>query len=152
MAGKKSQEIKTLLRVQGWAVDEQRRQLNTLLDREQSLIEDGQRMDRQLIIEQQVAAADPAYAGHAYVAYARAHRTKRDNLNVVLVALGKEINVQREALAEAYRELKVLEEVQKNWLEAERREAARLEQIDLDEIAQTLHRRKHSTDADGTIS
>ncbi len=57
-----------------------------------------------------------------------------------------EIEQQREALAEAYRELKVLEEVKKNWLKAEQAEEARREQIDLDEIAQNLHRR-HQAEA-----
>jgi flagellar export protein FliJ len=144
---KKSQEIKTLIRVQGWSVDEQRRMLNQLLDREHELIEDGERMDRQLLAEQQVAAADPAMAGFAYVAYAKNHRVKRDNLNTVLTALRVEIEQQREALAEAYRELKVLEEVRKNWLKAEQAEEARREQIDLDEIAQTLHRRQQAAEA-----
>ena len=143
---KKSQEIKTLIRVQSWSVDEQRRMLNQLLDREQQLIEDGHRMDRQLIAEQQVAAKDPALAGFAYVAYARNHGVKRVNLNTILTALRAEIEQQREALAEAYRELKVLEEVKKNWLKAELAEEARREQIDLDEIAQTLHRR-HQAEA-----
>ena len=138
---KKSEEIKTLIRVQSWTVDEQRRMLNQLLDREHVLIEDGHRMDRQLIAEQQVAAADPRMAGFAYVAFARAHRIKRENINVTLTALRVEIDRQRDAVAEAYRELKVLEEVQKNWKKAEQIEAARLEQIDLDEIAQNLHRR-----------
>lgn len=144
MAGKKSQEIKTLLRVQGWSVDEQRRILNQLLDREQQLIADGERMDKQLVIEQQVAAADPAMAGHAYVAYAKAYRVRRDNLNTVLKALSVEIEQQRDVLAEAYKELKVLEQVQKNWLKAEKEEAARIEQIDLDEVAQNLHRRQQA--------
>jgi flagellar export protein FliJ len=143
---KKSQEIKTLIRVQSWSVDEQRRMLNQLLDREQTIIEDGHRMDRQLIAEQQVAAADPALAGFAYVAFARNHRTKRNNLNTLLTALRVEIEQQRDALAEAYRELKVLEEVKKNWHKAEQTEEARREQIDLDEIAQTLHRR-HKAEA-----
>ena len=147
MPAKKSQEIKTLLRVQGWAVDEQRRQLNQLLDREHSLIEDGKRMERQLLAEQQVAAADPAMAGHAYVAFARSIRIKQENLKVVLTALRHEIEQQREALAEAYRELKVLEEVQKNWLKAEREEEARVEQINLDEIAQNLYRRQQAAGA-----
>jgi len=138
---KKSEEIKTLIRVQSWTVDEQRRMLNQLLDREHVLIEDGNRLDSQLIAEQQVAAADPRMAGFAYVAYARSNRTKRENVNVTLAALRTEIDRQRDAVAEAYRELKVLEEVQKNWLKAEQLEAARLEQIDLDEIAQNLHRR-----------
>jgi len=142
MAGKKSQEIKTLLRVQSWSVDEQRRILNVLLDREQALIADGERMDQQLLHEQRVASADPAMAGHAYVAYAKAHRVRRDNVDTVLAALRVEIEQQRDMLAEAYKELKVLEQVRKNWLEAERKEEARIEQIDLDEIAQTLYRRE----------
>ena len=144
---KKSEEIKTLIRVQSWTVDEQRRILNTLLDREHALIEDGHRMDRQLIAEQQVAAADPSMAGYAYVAFARAHKIKRENVNVTLTALRVEIDRQRDAVAEAYRELKVLEEVQKNWKKAEQIEAARLEQIDLDEIAQNLHRRHQAAGA-----
>lgn len=141
---KKSHEIKTLIRVQSWSVDEQRRMLNQLLDREHVLIEDGERMDRQLLAEQQVAAADPAMAGFAYAAYAKNHRVKRDNINTLLTALRVEIEQQREALAEAYRELKVLEEVQKNWLKAEQAEEARRQQIDLDEIAQNLHRRQQA--------
>jgi flagellar export protein FliJ len=139
---KKSQEMKTLIRVQSWTVDEQRRMLNQLLDREQQLIEDGRRMDRQLLAEQQVAAADPAMAGYAYVAYAKNHKVKRENIDTVLTALRQEIEVQREALAEAYRELKVLEEVKKNWVKAEKEEEARIEQIELDEIAQNLYRRQ----------
>jgi flagellar protein FliJ len=138
---KKSQEMKTLIRVQSWSVDEQRRMLNQLLDREQQLIEDGHRLDRQLIAEQQIAAADPAMAGFAYVAYAKNHRVKKDNLATLLTALRVEIEQQREVLAEAYRELKVLEEVKKNWVKVEQEEEARREQIDLDEIAQNLHRR-----------
>jgi len=144
MAGKKSQEIKTLLRVQGWSVDEQRRILNQLLDREAQLIADGDLLDRQLLHEQQVAAADPAMTGYAYVAYAKANRTKRDNLNTVLKALGVEIEQQRDVLAEAYKELKVLEQVQKNWVKAEKAEEARLEQVNLDEIAQNLYRRQQA--------
>jgi flagellar export protein FliJ len=144
MAGKKSQEIKTLLRVQGWTVDEQRRMLNQLLDREQQLVADGERMDKQLLIEQQVAAADPAMAGHAYVAYAKAYRVRRDNLNTVLAALRVEIEQQRDVLAEAYKELKVLEQVQKSWIKAEKAEEARLEQVSLDEIAQNLYQRQRA--------
>ena len=141
---KKSQEIRTLLRVQSWTVDEQRRMLGQLEGREDSLIEDRARLDRQLLHEQQVAAADPAMAGQAYVAYARNNRTRRANIDTVLTDLRIEIERQREVLAGAYRELKVLEEVQKNWLKAEREEAARREQIDLDEIAQNLHRRRQA--------
>ena len=144
---KKSEEIKTLIRVQSWTVDEQRRMLNQLLDREHQIIEDGKRLDAQLLAEQRVAAADPTMAGHAYVAYAKNNRIKRHNLDTLLTALRVEIENQREMVAEAYRELKVLEEVQKNWIKAEQAEEARREQVDLDEIAQNLHRRHQAAQA-----
>ena len=144
---KKSEEIKTLIRVQSWTVDEQRRMLNQLLDREHQIIEDGNRLDAQLLAEQKVAAADPTMAGHAYVAYAKNNRIKRQNMDTLLTALRVEIEKQREMVAEAYRELKVLEEVQKNWIKAEEAEEARREQVDLDEIAQNLHRRHQAAQA-----
>jgi flagellar FliJ protein len=142
--GKKTDEIKTLIRVQSWTVDEQRRVLSQLQGREDSLIEDCSRLDRQLLHEQQVATADPTMAGQAYVAYARNNRVQHANLKTVLAALRVEIEQQREVLAESYRELKTLEEVEKKWVEVERKEAARREQADLDEIAQNLHRRQQA--------
>jgi len=141
MAGKKSAEIATLIRVQSWSVDEERRQLGQMQGREDSLIEDRARMDRELLAEQAVAAAQPTLAGHSYAAFAFNHKQRRANLETVLAALRVEIEQQREKLAEAYRELKVLEEVRDNWLEKERLEEARLEQTALDEIAQNLFQR-----------
>lgn len=141
---KKTKEIKTLIRVQSWTVDEQRRVLSQLQGREDSLLADSDRLDRQLLQEQQVAAADPAMAGQAYVAYARNNRIQHANIQTVLAALRVEIEQQREVLAETYRELKTLEEVEQKWLEQERLEEARREQAALDEIAQNLHRRQQA--------
>jgi flagellar export protein FliJ len=141
MAGKKSAEIATLIRVQSWSVDEERRMLGQMQDREAALLEDRDRMDKELLNEQAVAAANPTLAGHSYAAYAFNYRERRANLEAVIAAVRVEIEQQRERLANAYKELKVLEEVQDNWLGKERIEAARIEQIALDEIAQTLYQR-----------
>jgi flagellar FliJ protein len=140
--GKKSAEIATLIRVQSWSVDEERRMLGQMLGREQALIEDRERMDKELLAEQAVAASQPTLAGHAYAAYAVNYRDRRANLETVLTALRAEIEQQREKLAIAYRELKVLEEVRENWRIKERAEEARLEQVALDEIAQNLYQRR----------
>ena len=140
--GKKSAEIATLIRVQGWSVDEERRMLGQMLGREQALLDDRERMDKELLAEQAVAAAQPVLAGHAYAAYALNHRERRANLETVLAALRVEIEQQRDKLAVAFRELKVLEEVQENWRIKERAEEARLEQVALDEIAQNLYLRQ----------
>jgi len=140
---KKSAEIATLLRVQSWTVDEHRRMLGQMLGREESLIEDGRRMDRELVAEQQVAAAHPTLAGHSYAAFAFNYRDRRANLAHVLALVRVEIEQQRERLADAYRDLKVLEEVRNNWRKAEQAEQARIDQAAMDEVAQNLHRRQH---------
>jgi flagellar export protein FliJ len=140
---KKSAEIATLLRVQSWTVDEHRRMLGQMLGREESLIEDGRRMDRELVAEQQVAAAHPTLAGHSYAAFAFNYRDRRANLANVLALVRVEIEQQRERLADAYRDLKVLEEVRNNWRKAEQAEQARIDQAAMDEVAQNLHRRQH---------
>jgi flagellar export protein FliJ len=138
---KRSDEIATLLRVQSWAVDEERRMLGQMLAREEALLEDIALMERQLLAEQQVAAAQPTLAGHAYAAFAAFYRDRRATIERVLDALRAEISQQRDRLADAYRELKLLEEVRKNWQQAEREEEARIEQVEMDEIAQNLYQR-----------
>ena len=140
--GKKSAEIATLLRVQGWNVDEQRRMLGQMMAREDALLADRRRLDEELLNEQKVAAANPTVAGHAYAGYAFNHKERVAVMERVIDALRAEIEQQRERLAEAYRELKVLEEVQANWKKKEDAEAARIEQAMMDEIAQNNHRLK----------
>ncbi len=139
---RKSAELAPLLRVQGWTVDEQRRMLGQLLGREEALRDDLAALDRELIAEQQVAAQQPILAGHSYAAYAAGWRDRRIRLEGVLGAVRQEIEQQRERLAAAFRELKVLEQVQGNWRDEERINAARLEQNAMDEIAENLTRAK----------
>jgi flagellar export protein FliJ len=140
---RKSAEIATLLRVQSWTVDEHRRMLGQMLGREEGLIEDGLRMDRELLLEQQVAAEAPTLAGHSYAAFAFNYRDRRANLEKLLALLRVEIEQQRDRLADAYRELKLLEEVRNNWRKAEQAERARIDQATMDEIAQNLYRLQH---------
>ena len=138
---RKSEEIDTLLRVQGWAVDEQRRILGQMLGREQSLMDDRRRLDDELEREKQFATENPTGAGHGFAAYVERYGIRVADLEVLLDALRAEIEVQRERLAQDYREQKVLSEVQKNWRRKEAEERARIEQAELDEIAQNMFRR-----------
>ena len=139
---KKSSEIAPLLRVQSWAVDEQRRQLGQVLGREEALLEDRRGLESELLREQQVASSAPTLAGHAYAAYAAHYRDRRQQLELVIDAVRAEILQQRDRLAAAYRELKVLEEVRNNWRKSEAETRARRDQNDMDEIAQNLFRRR----------
>jgi flagellar export protein FliJ len=138
----KAKDLESLLRLHNWTVDERRRELGVLLTREGELIAFGEAMARQLIEEQRVAAADPTTAGFIYAAFAQNHRLRREQLNRTLQALRGEIVEAQERLADAYRLLKVYEEVQKKRALQERQEEDRKEQIAFDEIGAVQFRRK----------
>ena len=115
-----------------------------LLAREEELIQFGHELDRQLVREQKAATDNPTTAGFSYAAFAEAHRLRREQLARTLAALREEIDQSRDRLREAYRQLKVYEQVQKERLRVERAEEARKEQIIFDEIGETLFRQKKS--------
>ena len=103
-----------------------------------------------MIREQQVAAADPTNAGFTYAAFAEDHRRRRERLARLKAELAVEIDAARDRLADAYRQLKVLEEVQKERRRQERAEEARREQAAFDEIAQTQHRMRNPPSQGGS--
>ena len=141
---RKAKDLDSLLRLHSWTVDERRRELGVLLAREEELIQFGHQLDRQLIAEQQVAAANPTTAGFSYAAFAKAHRLRREQLARNLAALRAEIEQARDQLADAYRQLKVYEEVQKERARLEREEEARKEQVAFDEIGETQFRQRNA--------
>ncbi len=141
---KKAKDMKSLLRLNRWTVDERRRELGVLLTRESQLIEEGLRLDREMIAEKEAATLNPITAGFHFGGYAGEHRRRREALESLLAALRGEIEAARDVLAAAYRQLKVYEEVHKERLRQEGIEEAQKEQVVLDEIAQTQHSRKQA--------
>jgi flagellar export protein FliJ len=141
---RKAKDLESLLRLHSWTVDERRRELGVLLAREEELIQFGHELDRQLIREQQAASENPTTAGFSYAAFAEAHRLRREQLARTLADLRSEIEEARDRLADAYRQLKVYEEVQKDRARVERQEEARKEQIAFDEIGETQFRQKNA--------
>jgi flagellar FliJ protein len=141
---RKAKDLESLLRLHSWTVDERRRELGVLLAREEELIRFGQELDLQLIREQKIAAEDPTTAGFIYASFAENHRQRREQLARTLAALRSEIEQARDRLADAYRQLKVYEEVQKERTRQEREEEARKEQIAFDEIGETQFRQRNS--------
>lgn len=76
------------------------------------------------------------------------HRFRRERLDKAIAAIRVEIEKARDRLGEAYRQLKVYEEVQKQRSERERQEENRQERIVLDEIGQNQYRQLHKTASD----
>jgi flagellar biosynthesis chaperone FliJ len=134
---RKADDLRSLMRLQSWAVDERRRELGVLLAREEGLLRQGEEMDRQLLREQDAARADPAFAGHTYAIYAEYHGRQRKQLDLFVAQIRVQIEQARDNLADAYREQKVLEEVRNARRKQERVDQLRQEQIFFDEVAQT---------------
>lgn len=139
---RKASDLAALIRLRKWILDERQRELAALTAREEQLIQYGRELERQLVREGQIALADPTSAGFMFGAFAEGHKKRRERLAITLAAVRKEIEEARERLAEAYRERKTLEEVQKARAIRERTEADRIEQAELDEVAQNQHRMK----------
>jgi flagellar export protein FliJ len=139
---KKAKDLDQLIRVNKWGVDERQRELGVLVNREEDLIDQGHRLDSELAEEQRIAATDPTMAGFLYGGFADHYRVRKEQLRHILHAIRLEIEDARERLADAYRQLKVYEEVQKNRATREDAEEARQEQVALDEIGMNQHRRR----------
>lgn len=138
----KAKGIRTLIRLAKFNVDEKRRVLVALQDREEEIIAAIAAHDQQLKVEQQVASEDSTGAGFYYGAYADWYLKRRAEMEGMLAAVRQQIEIARDDLAEAFREQKTYEITQANREKREREEADRKEQIFLDEVGQTQHRRK----------
>lgn len=139
---RKAADLNQLIRLRRWTVDERRRELGLLQTREEQLIKYGLELDRQLVREGDIAMSDPTRSGFFFGAFAGDHRLRRERLAQNLAALRVEIEQARDRLAGAYRDRRVLAEVQHVRAEKEVKEENRLDQIELDEIAANQHRLK----------
>ena len=137
--------IPALIRLRRWTVDEERRKLAVLQEEEARLAELAERLEAEILKERKVAEDDPAGpGGRAFGAFIAAAATERTRLSAERAKLARIIEVQRDSLAEAFRDLKTLEQLQKNRARRAAQEAARREQAVLDEIAQTGFQRRRA--------
>jgi len=141
--------MKTLIRLSKFDVDEKRRVLTALQNREDEILAEIDHAEHRLKEEQKIAAADSTGVGYLYGAYHRAWRSQRDNQDMQLLTVRTQIEGAREELAEAYRQLKTYEVTQANRQRREREEEDRKEQNFLDEVGLTQFRRRDEAANDG---
>lgn len=134
--------LETLIRLNRFEVDEKRRALQALLDREAEIQATIRRLDAELKAEQEAAARpEAAELGAVYGAFAAAAKTRKAEQLERLADLYPEIEAARADLAEAFAGLKKYEIAKRNRDEAEAADAARREGIELDEMGLAAHRR-----------
>lgn len=137
-----AREFKNLIRLHEFRVDEQRRKLGELLRMLEDLEKQAQRLEVELVDEQQIAARTPGETDLTYGAYANAVIERRERIAASIAEAEEYVAQARDELADEYQDLKKYEIAQEN---RDRRAAlaeARREQGLLDELGLQSHRRR----------
>jgi flagellar protein FliJ len=131
----------TLIRLSEQQLDEKRRQLAALEDRLDAARLQRKAIDDELVREQGLATQDSS-ALFAYGAYAAEVIRRRERADALIVLVEREAEVARDDVRTAFAELKRYQITHDRKLAELARTRAAKEQIELDEIAQQLDRRK----------
>jgi len=134
--------LPSLIRLHRWQVDEHRRHLAELIRRAEHLHADAERLEHEIADEQARSRTDPLEAGTAYPDYARAAIDRRAKTAAAIEAAEADVTATRDALAEAYRELRTLETAQAERARLRAMEEQRRERTVLDEVGLQTHRRR----------
>jgi flagellar export protein FliJ len=145
MARKK--DLHALIRLRKWEVDEKQRALAVLLRAEESVLARQQALEDGLARERAFVSDAPPDRRMTFEPFLRRCALRREQLAAELVEVRTRIFAAQEELAEAYRRLKTFEITQQSRDRARAAEDNRVEQIGLDEIGLTLHRRKAAAPA-----
>jgi flagellar FliJ protein len=133
--------LDSLIRLQRWQLDERRRDLATLEDLAANLRAEHLKLDAEDERERAVASASPE-AAFAYAGYARTLIDRRRKLEQTEAEVADQVARAREALAEAYQEVKRYETAAANRRKQQEEREAKRQQRTLDELGVDGFRRK----------
>ncbi|MCP4394836.1 MAG: FliJ family protein [Alphaproteobacteria bacterium] len=146
----KKKDLHGVIRLQKWEVDEKRRALGQLLGQEQMLLKAINALEEERIREAKAAEEEPS-AAFLYGAYIDGYLKRKKTFEQALADLQRQIVVARDAVAEAFTELKSYEITQERRDDEEKKELDRKEQLAMDERSMVLHRRKQKIISDAEI-
>ncbi len=125
--------LDSLIRLHRWQLDEHRRKLGELDQLAYKLRHEQQRLDAEEVAEQQVAGAS-AEAAMSYGSYVKDLIERRRRLAQSLADVEQQITLARDALAEAFQEVKRYEITASNRLRQQRQKIERRQQKMMDEL------------------
>lgn len=132
----------TLIELSENQLDEKRKRLATLEGRLTAAQAQRAALDEEQAQEQQVAAQETGIVGFAYGAYAERLIQRREEADRAIAKAEKAVEEQREIVREAFAELKRYEMAHEARLAKARREQEAKDQIEQDEIAGSMLRRR----------
>jgi flagellar protein FliJ len=129
------------IRLHKWTVDEAQRQLGELMRLADRLRQDRENLGTEAIREQK-AASQSLEAAMTYGAYAEQLIERREKLNRSIAEVEGQVEQAREALTDAFAELKKFELAAEAAEERARKKRDAQEQTLLDEVALGIFRRQ----------
>ena len=134
-------QFEKLVRLREFELDERRRESGNILNEVNMLQDEMNRLNESLKVEQKIAS-ESLEARLLYNEFASSVIRQREWLTAALKAKEEEYESSREKVAHAYGEMRKAEIVRDEALETEKQRGQILEQIEIDEIAQNIYRRK----------
>ncbi|WP_420404632.1 hypothetical protein [Nisaea sp.] len=134
-------QFEQLVRLRTWELDEKRRAMGALLAEEAALHSEREGMAREMEMEKQAAGTslDARLALEGYMAH---FKLREKALADRIAAKQSEIDAANEEVLDAYQELRKAEAAQEQHAAREAERIARLEQMELDEIALNIMKRR----------
>ncbi|MDC1442752.1 flagellar FliJ family protein [Rhodospirillaceae bacterium] len=129
-----------LLQLREFELDERRRESGKILSEVNFLQDEITRLHEELKSEQKIAA-ESLEARFLYNEFASSVIRKREWLTAAIKLKEEEYERAREKVTEAYREMRKAEIIRDDLMEKTKKHEQALEQVELDEIAQNIHRR-----------
>ena len=129
-----------LLQLREFELDERRRESGKILSEVNFLQDEINRLHEELKSEQKIAA-ESLEARFLYNEFASSVIRKREWLTAAIKLKEEEYERAREKVTEAYREMRKAEIIRDDLMEKTKKHEQALEQVELDEIAQNIHRR-----------
>lgn len=129
-----------LIRLARFKVEELQKQMAELDRSRQALIDQIERLEAS-VPEEQAAATESKEGFLAYGSYAQAVIKRKENIRLSLEEVDVQADALRARLSEAFQELKKYELLEERRLARIEKAVRAAEQDELDEIAQSRHRR-----------
>ena len=133
-------QFEKLLQLREFELDERRRESGKILSEVNFLQDEITRLHEELKSEQKIAA-ESLEARFLYNEFASSVIRKREWLTAAIKLKEEEYERAREKVTEAYREMRKAEIIRDDLMEKTKKHEQALEQVELDEIAQNIHRR-----------
>lgn len=130
-----------LVRLRDWELDEKRRALAGIQAEIDALVNKRQALEDEVRSEQDIASTS-LEASISYNAFANSVILRRERIAAEIEERREAVDEATQEMLVAFQELRKAEIVRDDFDEKERLVETRREQMELDEIAQTLHRRK----------